>query len=138
LAAPSGPTQEPPPAPASSGATLRSLNADRRRKISARSILAPRAAYLHAQAADAARKQHMEQIHMKLSTLPTAVAVAALVFAAVAATPTRAQMKEQTVNVGRAPTYPSKNTIQNAGNSKDHTTLAAPEKAARPGGTPPG
>src|SRR5215472_15365475 len=93
-------------------------------------ILAPCAAYLHAQAADAARKQHMEQIDMKLSTLPTAVAVAALVFAAVAATPTRAQMKEQTVTVGGAPMYPSKNIIQNAMNSKDHTTLVAAVKAA--------
>src|SRR5262249_39636432 len=72
----------------------------------------------------------MEQIHMKLSTLPTAVAVAALVFAAVAATPTRAQMKEQTVNVGGAAMYPSKNIIQNAVSSKDHTTLVAAVKAA--------
>src|SRR5262245_63477444 len=72
----------------------------------------------------------MEQMHMKLSTLPTAVAVAALVFAAAAATPTRAQMKEQTVNVGGAPMYPSKNIIQNAVNSKDHTTLVAAVKAA--------
>src|SRR5262244_1844115 len=72
----------------------------------------------------------MEQMHMKLSTLPTAVAVAALVFAAVAATPTRAQMKEQTVNVGGAPMYPSKNIIQNAVHSKDHTTLVAAVKAA--------
>src|SRR5262244_4278407 len=72
----------------------------------------------------------MEQMHMKLSTLPTAVAVAALVFAAVAATPTRAQMKEQTVNVGGAPMYPSKNIIQNAANSKEHTTLVAAVKAA--------
>jgi uncharacterized surface protein with fasciclin (FAS1) repeats len=76
------------------------------------------------------REQHMEQSHMKLSTLPTAVAVAALVFAAVAATPTRAQMKEQTVTVGGAPMYPSKNIIQNAVNSKDHTTLVAAVKAA--------
>jgi len=76
------------------------------------------------------REQHMEQIYMKLSTLPTAVAVAALVFAAVAATPTRAQMKEQTVTVGGAPMYPSKNIIQNAVNSKDHTTLVAAVKAA--------
>src|SRR5262249_61258723 len=72
----------------------------------------------------------MEQMHMKLSTLPTAVAVAALVFAAVAATPTRAQMKEQTVTVGGAPMYPSKNIIQNAVNSKDHTTLLAAVKPA--------
>src|SRR5262249_62358540 len=72
----------------------------------------------------------MEQMHMKLSTLPTAVAVAALVFAAMAAMPTRAQMKEQTVNVGGAPMYPSENIIQNAVNSKDHTTLVAAVKAA--------
>src|SRR5215472_3520142 len=85
-------------------------------------ILAPCAAYFHAQAADAARKQHMEQIDMKLSTLTTAVAVAA--------PPTRAQMKEQTVTVGGAPMYPSKNIIQNAVNSKDHTTLVAAVKAA--------
>ena len=67
---------------------------------------------------------------MKLSTLPTAVAVATLVLAAVAATPTRAQIKEQTVTVGGAPMYPSKNIIQNAMNSKDHTTLVAAVKAA--------
>jgi uncharacterized surface protein with fasciclin (FAS1) repeats len=76
------------------------------------------------------REQHMEQIHMRPSTLPTAVAVAALVFGAVAATPTRAQMKEHTVTVGGAPMYPSKNIIQNAVNSKDHTTLVAAVKAA--------
>jgi uncharacterized surface protein with fasciclin (FAS1) repeats len=64
------------------------------------------------------------------SILPTAVAVAALAFAAVAATPTLAQMKEQTVTVGGAPMYPSKNIVQNAVNSKDHTTLVAAVKAA--------
>ena len=56
------------------------------------------------------------------SILPTAVAVAA--------TPTLAQMKEQTVTVGGAPMYPSKNIVQNAVNSKDHTTLVAAVKAA--------
>ena len=61
----------------------------------------------------------------KRTILPTAAAVAALAFAAVAATPTLAQMKEQTVTVGGAPMYPSKNIIQNAVNSKDHTTLVA-------------
>jgi uncharacterized surface protein with fasciclin (FAS1) repeats len=64
------------------------------------------------------------------SILPTAVAVAALAFAAVAATPTLAQMKEQTVTVGGAPMYPSKNIVQNAVNSKDHTTLLTAVKAA--------
>jgi len=67
---------------------------------------------------------------LKRTILPTAVAAAALAFAAVAATPTRAQMKEQTVTVGGAPMYPSKNIIQNALNSKDHTTLVAAVKAA--------
>jgi uncharacterized surface protein with fasciclin (FAS1) repeats len=66
----------------------------------------------------------------KRTILPTAAAVAALAFAAVAATPTLAQMKEQTVTVGGAPMYPSKNIIQNAVNSKDHTTLVAAVKAA--------
>ena len=66
----------------------------------------------------------------KRTILPTAAAVVALAFAAVAATPTLAQMKEQTVTVGGAPMYPSKNIIQNAVNSKDHTTLVAAVKAA--------
>jgi uncharacterized surface protein with fasciclin (FAS1) repeats len=37
---------------------------------------------------------------------------------------------ETTVQVGGAPMYPSKNIIQNAVNSKDHTTLVAAVKAA--------
>jgi len=37
---------------------------------------------------------------------------------------------EKTVQVGGAPMYPSKNIIQNAVNSKDHTTLVAAVKAA--------
>src|SRR5215475_9496789 len=57
------------------------------------------------------------------------VTVASIAFAGAAA-PTLAQMKEQTVNVGGAPMYPSKNIIQNAVNSKDHTTLVAAVKAA--------
>jgi uncharacterized surface protein with fasciclin (FAS1) repeats len=69
---------------------------------------------------------------MKLSRsiLPTAVAIAALALGAVSATPTLAEMKEKTVTVGGAPMYPSKNIIQNAVNSKDHTTLVAAVKAA--------
>ena len=38
--------------------------------------------------------------------------------------------KEKTVMVGGAAMYPSKNIIQNAVNSKDHTTLVAAVKAA--------
>ena len=46
--------------------------------------------------------------------------------------PAFAQMKdkEKTVTVGGAPMYPSKNIVQNAVNSKDHTTLLAAVKAA--------
>jgi uncharacterized surface protein with fasciclin (FAS1) repeats len=79
-----------------------------------------------------ANRKHVET-DMKLAriALPTAVAAAALAFAAVAATPTVAQTKkEQTVTVGGAPMYPSKNIVQNAVNSKDHTTLVAAVKAA--------
>lgn len=38
--------------------------------------------------------------------------------------------KEKTVEVGGAPMYPSKNIVENAVNSKDHTTLVAAVKAA--------
>jgi len=39
-------------------------------------------------------------------------------------------MKEKTVMVGGAAMYPSKNIVENAMNSKDHTTLVAAVKAA--------
>ncbi len=56
---------------------------------------------------------------------------AILAFAAAAApAPVLAQMSEKTVTVGGAPMYPSKNIVQNAVNSKDHTTLVAAVKAA--------
>ena len=42
----------------------------------------------------------------------------------------RRSPKEKTVTVGGAPMYPSKNIVQNAVNSKDHTTLVAAVKAA--------
>lgn len=38
--------------------------------------------------------------------------------------------QERTVEVGGAPMYPSKNIVENAVNSKDHTTLVAAVKAA--------
>src|SRR5512138_2968831 len=41
-----------------------------------------------------------------------------------------AQKMERTVDVGGAPMYPSRNIVQNAVNSKDHTTLVAAVKAA--------
>jgi uncharacterized surface protein with fasciclin (FAS1) repeats len=55
---------------------------------------------------------------------------AVLAFGAVASGPVFAQMAEKTVTVGGAPMYPSKNIIQNAVNSEDHTTLVAAVKAA--------
>ncbi len=55
---------------------------------------------------------------------------AALALGAMASAPVLAQMSEKTVTVGGAPMYPSKNIIQNAVNSKDHTTLVAAVKAA--------
>ena len=79
---------------------------------------------------------------MKLSriTTLTTVAAAALALGTFATSPTLAQMKndimtksnmkdENTVTVGGAPMYASKNIVQNAVNSKDHTTLVAAVKA---------
>jgi uncharacterized surface protein with fasciclin (FAS1) repeats len=65
------------------------------------------------------------------STALTTVVAAALALGFITATPTLAmQMNEKTVTVGGAPMYPSKNIVQNAVNSKDHTTLVAAVKAA--------
>src|SRR5271165_6136380 len=55
---------------------------------------------------------------------------AALAFGVVAAAPVYAQMAEKTVTVGGAAMFPSKNIIENAVNSPDHTTLVAAVKAA--------
>jgi uncharacterized surface protein with fasciclin (FAS1) repeats len=68
----------------------------------------------------------------RMSDRLTLIAAAtALALAAGAATPLSAEtMSEKTVTVGGAPMYPSKNIIQNAVNSKDHTTLVAAVKAA--------
>ena len=52
-----------------------------------------------------------------------------LVAVALATTTATAQM-EKTVMVGGAAMYPSKNIVENAVNSKDHTTLVAAVKAA--------
>ena len=56
------------------------------------------------------------------------VAVAALAAGAIATQPSFAQ--DKTVMVGGAAMYPNKNIIENAVNSKDHTTLVAAVKAA--------
>jgi uncharacterized surface protein with fasciclin (FAS1) repeats len=62
----------------------------------------------------------MSRIHIAAvaATLALAFAVAGPSFA------------EKTVTVGGAPMYPSKNIVQNAIHSKDHTTLVAAVKAA--------
>lgn len=51
-------------------------------------------------------------------------------FLAFAMVVTSASFAQKTVMVGGAPMYPSKNIIENAVNSKDHTTLVAAVKAA--------
>ena len=53
-----------------------------------------------------------------------------LVLTAFAFNGVSAQMNEKTVEVGGAAMYPSKNIVQNAVNSADHTTLVAAVKAA--------
>ena len=73
---------------------------------------------------------------MKRIRLIALTTVAAATFAAGLAAPSIAEMNgmqaraEKTVQVGGAPMYPSKNIVQNAVNSKDHTTLVAAVKAA--------
>ena len=58
----------------------------------------------------------------------TAAAFSALAITATVVAPARAE--EKTVMVGGAAMFPSKNIVQNAVNSKDHTTLVAAVKAA--------
>ncbi len=56
--------------------------------------------------------------------------IAFLLFSAVVMNAAMAQHTEKTVMVGGAAMYPSKNIVDNAVNSKDHTTLVAAVKAA--------
>ena len=67
----------------------------------------------------------MKRIH---TIVLAGAAALALGLGASVAPPTFA--KEMTKMVGGAPMYPSKNIVQNAVNSKDHTTLVAAVKAA--------
>ena len=64
----------------------------------------------------------------KRIALLSAVAFSAFALTATLVAPARAD--EKTVMVGGAAMYPSKNIVQNAVNSKDHTTLVAAVKAA--------
>ena len=57
-------------------------------------------------------------------------ALAAALLGSLSLAPPVAFAQEKTVTVGGAPMYPSKNIVENAVNSKDHTTLVAAVKAA--------
>ena len=65
-----------------------------------------------------------------LASLFGASALAAALSLSAIATPSFAEKMEKTVMVGGAEMFPSKNIIENAVNSKDHTTLVAAVKAA--------
>jgi uncharacterized surface protein with fasciclin (FAS1) repeats len=67
--------------------------------------------------------------HIVMKTLGTAWALT-LAFGAATPVLATAMDAEKTVMVGGAAMYPSKNIVQNAVNSKDHTTLVAAVKAA--------
>src|ERR671921_510988 len=64
------------------------------------------------------------KIRIACLTAALALTAPALMFAPPAAA------QEKTTTVGGAPMYPSKNIVENAVNSKDHTTLVAAVKAA--------
>lgn len=64
---------------------------------------------------------------LRVAMTTTAVAMIGVSAMGTATLPAAA---EQTVTVGGAPMYPSKNIIENAVNSKDHTTLVAAVQAA--------
>lgn len=66
---------------------------------------------------------------IRTTLLGASALVVALSFSAIA-TPTFAEKIEKTVMVGGAEMFPSKNIVENAVNSKDHTTLVAAVKAA--------
>ncbi len=64
------------------------------------------------------------------AALLVGITATALTTAPASAQSTNAAMTPDTVMVGGSPMYPSKNIIENAVNSKDHTTLVAAVKAA--------
>ncbi len=66
----------------------------------------------------------------KIRSLLQATAVVAIIGAGAVYSTVPAVTAEMTVEVGGAPMYPSKNIIENAVNSKDHTTLVAAVQAA--------
>lgn len=76
----------------------------------------------------------MSKISSTRIALMSAAAFGALMISATVVVPAQAKdkmmMGEKTVMVGGAAMYPSKNIVQNAVHSKDHTTLVAAVKAA--------
>ncbi|MCW3086281.1 MAG: fasciclin protein [Bacteroidetes bacterium] len=65
-----------------------------------------------------------------MKTIIKTALVICIAFFAQSASAQNMESKEKTVTVGGAAMYPSKNIIENAMNSKDHTTLVAAVKAA--------
>lgn len=63
----------------------------------------------------------------KMNAILAAAAIGSLMIAAPAV---QVMAKDKTVMVGGAPMYPSKNIVDNAVHSRDHTTLVAAVKAA--------
>ena len=85
------------------------------------------AAYLgHRQTRRGKSKEYPRMSRKVIATLVAGFAIATGVGTFASAQ----MMAEKTVQVGGAPMYPSKNIVQNAVNSKDHTTLVAAVKAA--------
>ena len=67
---------------------------------------------------------------IRIAAFATAIFATGLGFAAFGSLAVNSARAEMTVEVGGAPMYPSKNIVENAINSKDHTTLVAAVKAA--------
>jgi uncharacterized surface protein with fasciclin (FAS1) repeats len=72
----------------------------------------------------------MKVLNHRIRMLSAALALALATVAAAPAAIAAPQGMDKTVMVGGAAMYPSRNIVQNAVNSKDHTTLVAAVKAA--------
>src|SRR4029078_6169983 len=75
------------------------------------------------------RRKPMLKI-VRASLIGASACAMALSFGAIANTPSLAKTMEKTVEVGGAAMFKTKNIVENALNSKDHTTLVAAVKAA--------
>jgi uncharacterized surface protein with fasciclin (FAS1) repeats len=78
----------------------------------------------------AERGEHQPKGRNTMRKLISAAVVGAILAASAGSVALAGMAKEKTTTVGGAPMYPSKNIVQNAVNSKDHTTLVAAVKAA--------